>query len=57
MAYVVMKVITAIIWIIVFVMILGVIKLDITPLLATLGVASLGLFKTSFLTIFRASSS
>ena len=43
MAYVVMKVITAIIWIIVFVMVLGVIKLDITPLLATLGVASLGL--------------
>jgi len=43
MAYVVIKVITAIIWIIVFVMVLGVIKLDITPLLATLGVASLGL--------------
>jgi small conductance mechanosensitive channel len=43
MAYVVIKVLTAIIWIIVFVMVLGVIKLDITPLLATLGVASLGL--------------
>lgn len=43
MAYVVIKVLTAIIWIIVFVMFLGVIKLDITPLLATLGVASLGL--------------
>jgi len=43
MAYVVIKVVTAIIWIIVFVMVLGVIKLDITPLLATLGVASLGL--------------
>jgi len=36
MAYVVIKVVTAIIWIIVFVMVLGVIKLDITPLLATL---------------------
>ncbi len=43
MAYVVIKVVTAIIWIIVFVMVLGVIELDITPLLATLGVASLGL--------------
>ena len=43
MAYVVIKVLTAIIWIIVFVMVLGVINLDITPLLATLGVASLGL--------------
>ena len=43
MAYVVIKVLTAIIWIIVFVMVLGVIKLDITPLLATLGIASLGL--------------
>ena len=42
-SYVVIKVLTAIIWIIVFVMVLGVIKLDITPLLATLGVASLGL--------------
>lgn len=43
MAYVVTKVMAAIIWIIVFVMVLGVIELDITPLLATLGVASLGL--------------
>ena len=43
MAYVVIKIIAAIIWIIVFVMLLGIIKLDITPLLATLGVASLGL--------------
>ena len=43
MAYVVIKVVAAIIWIVVFVMVLGVIKLDITPLLATLGVASLGL--------------
>jgi small conductance mechanosensitive channel len=43
MAYVVTKVVAAIIWIIVFVMVLGTIKLDITPLLATLGVASLGL--------------
>jgi len=43
MAFLVMKVISAIIWVIVFVMILGVIELDISPLLATLGVASLGL--------------
>ncbi len=43
MAYVVTKVIAAIIWIIVFVMVLGVIELNISPLLATLGVASLGL--------------
>ncbi|MBW1824544.1 MAG: mechanosensitive ion channel, partial [Deltaproteobacteria bacterium] len=43
MAYVVMKVVTAIIWIIVFVMVLGIIEFDISPLLATLGVASLGL--------------
>jgi small conductance mechanosensitive channel len=43
MAYVVIKVVAAIIWIVVFVMVLGVIELDITPLLATLGVASLGL--------------
>jgi len=43
MAYVVTKVIAAIIWIIVSVMVLGVIELDISPLLATLGVASLGL--------------
>ncbi len=42
-ASVIIKVVSAIIWIIVFVMILGVIKIDITPLLATLGVASLGL--------------
>ena len=43
MAYVVIKVVSAIIWIIVLVMVLGVIELDISPLLATLGVASLGL--------------
>jgi small conductance mechanosensitive channel len=43
MAYVIIKVVAAIIWIVVFVMVLGVIELDITPLLATLGVASLGL--------------
>ena len=43
MAYFVIKVVTAIIWIIVFVMVLGIIDLDITPLLATLGVVSLGL--------------
>ncbi len=43
LAYVVTKVIAAIIWIIVSVMVLGVIELDISPLLATLGVASLGL--------------
>jgi small conductance mechanosensitive channel len=43
LAYVVTKVIAAIIWIIVSVMALGVIELDISPLLATLGVASLGL--------------
>jgi len=43
MAYVVIKLVAAIIWIIVFVMALGVMELDITPLLATLGVASLGL--------------
>ena len=43
MAYVVIKVVAAIIWIIVFVMVLGIIQFDITPLLATLGVASLGL--------------
>jgi small-conductance mechanosensitive channel len=41
--YAIIKVVAAIIWIIVFVMILGILKLDITPLLATLGVASLGL--------------
>ena len=43
MAYVVIKVVSVIIWIIVLVMVLGVIELDISPLLATLGVASLGL--------------
>ena len=43
MAYVVIKIVSAIIWIIVLVMVLGVIELDISPLLATLGVASLGL--------------
>ena len=43
MAYVVIKVVSAIIWIVVLVMVLGVIELDISPLLATLGVASLGL--------------
>ncbi len=43
MAYFVTKIVTAIIWIIVFVMVLGVINFNITPLLATLGVASLGL--------------
>jgi small conductance mechanosensitive channel len=43
MAYVVIKVVSAILWIIVLVMVLGVIELDISPLLATLGVASLGL--------------
>jgi len=43
MAYVVIKVVSAIIWIIVLVMVLGAVELDISPLLATLGVASLGL--------------
>ncbi len=43
MAYFVTKIVTTIIWVIVFVMVLGVIKFNITPLLATLGVASLGL--------------
>ncbi len=43
MAYFITKIITIIIWIIVFVMVLGVIEFNITPLLATLGVASLGL--------------
>ena len=43
MAYFITKIVTTIIWIIVFVMVLGVINLNITPLLATLGVASLGL--------------
>ncbi len=43
MAYALIKVVSAIIWIIVFVMFLGIVEFDITPLLATLGVASLGL--------------
>ncbi len=43
MAYFVTKIVTTIIRIIVFVMVLGVINFNITPLLATLGVASLGL--------------
>jgi small conductance mechanosensitive channel len=43
MTYAIIKVVAAIIWIIVFVMILGILELDISPLLATLGVASLGL--------------
>ena len=43
MAYVVIKVVAVIIWIIAAVMVLGVIEIDISPLLATLGVASLGL--------------
>ena len=43
MAYVVIKVVSAITWIIVLVMVLGAVELDISPLLATLGVASLGL--------------
>jgi small-conductance mechanosensitive channel len=42
MAGLIMKVVSAIIWVIVFVMVLGEI-VDITPLLATLGVASLGI--------------
>ncbi|MBW2565242.1 MAG: mechanosensitive ion channel, partial [Deltaproteobacteria bacterium] len=43
MAYVFIKVIAVIIWIISIVMVLGVIEVNISPLLATLGVASLGL--------------
>ena len=43
MAYVVIKIVAVVIWSIVFVMVLGIIELDITPLLATLGAASLGL--------------
>ena len=43
MAYFVTKIVTTIIIIIVSVMVLGVINFNITPLLATLGVASLGL--------------
>ena len=42
-AYVLKKVVTAVIWIIVFVMVLGVLDSNITPLLATLGIVSLGL--------------
>jgi small-conductance mechanosensitive channel len=43
MASVLRKVTAVIIWIIAFVMVLGVIEVNISPLLATLGVASLGL--------------
>jgi small conductance mechanosensitive channel len=43
MAFLLIKVVAAVIWIITFVMILGVIEVNISPLLATLGVASLGL--------------
>ncbi|MDA8793318.1 mechanosensitive ion channel family protein [Bacteriovoracaceae bacterium] len=43
MAYVITKVVSAIIWIILFTMVLGVIEFDITPLLTTLGIASLGI--------------
>ena len=43
MAYVFIKVVAVIIWIIAIVMVLGVIEVNISPLLATLGVASLGL--------------
>lgn len=43
MAYFVTKIVTTVVWIIVFVMALGVVKFNITPLLATLGVAGLGL--------------
>ncbi len=43
MAYVVRKVIAVIIWIVAIVMILGAIEMDIAPLLASLGVASLAL--------------
>ena len=43
MASVLIKVIAIFIWIIAIVMVLGVIKVDIAPLLATLGVASLAL--------------
>ena len=42
-AYVFIKVIAVIIWIISIVMVLGVLEVNISPLLATLGVASLGL--------------
>lgn len=40
---VIVKVATVIVWVIGFVMVLGVLEVDTTPLLATLGVASLGL--------------
>lgn len=40
---VIVKVVTVIVWIISFVMVLGVLEVDTAPLLATLGVASLGL--------------
>ncbi|MBW2248518.1 MAG: mechanosensitive ion channel family protein [Deltaproteobacteria bacterium] len=43
MAYFITKIVTTMILVIVFVMVLGVIKFNIAPLLATLGVASLGL--------------
>jgi small-conductance mechanosensitive channel len=43
MAYFVTKIVTTVVWIIVFVMALSVVKFNITPLLATLGVAGLGL--------------
>lgn len=43
MAYLVVKIIALIIWVIAIVMVLGAIKVDTSALLATLGVASLGL--------------
>ena len=43
MASVLTKMMTIIIWIIAFVMVLGVIEIDISPLLATLGIAGLAL--------------
>ena len=43
MASVLTKMMAIIIWIIAFVMVLGVIEVDIAPLLATLGIASLAL--------------
>jgi moderate conductance mechanosensitive channel len=43
MTYAIIKMITIIIWIIAIVMVLGVIKVDTSALLATLGVASLGI--------------
>ena len=42
MTYAITKVFTAVIWIIAIVMILGVIKVDTAPLLATFGLAGLG---------------